>query len=662
MKLKQKMLTFIGLPVLLTIIILSVISYWQSRQIILEESKEVLKMEVQKYSSDIDTLMSEKIGYMEILKQNIENRLPDNDELMSTLTYLTDNVETANAFYIAFNDGPLLAGNGWVPGPDYVSSERPWFKKAVGKKAVVVSEPYIDAQTNETVITLSVEVVIDGKSIGVLAADMNLTELITMVQDIKLKESGKSFLMEDSGLVVIHQDFETGNNIFEAGDGKWKDVATNALEKKNQVLESNIDGKGLFYISAEIPDIDWTLVLSVPKDELFVSANKLGVFMLILGLASLFIIAAMIYWVATTVAKPVVRLSECINSMVEYDFTLTDQSPSVIYSKNKDEIGSISRALIQVKNTMREFMIQANEVADRVSASSQQLSATSEQSSHSVEGISRVFEDISKGAINQAEDMQKGAEAMDAMEEVLNENANVIENLNQISDGVYHANENGKIAIAELVDATGQSRDAAESVHQVIFNTNESAIQIESASDMIKSIADQTNLLALNAAIEAARVGEAGKGFAVVADEIRKLAEQSNTFTEEIKVIVNGLTDKTSKAVEIMNVVNKIMEKQTDKVENAKEQFEVISFELKKNRQTVERLNHTGEKLEKTRASLNEIIENLSALSEENAASAEEVSASIQEQSTSSTEISIASSHLADMAQELTDMISKFKV
>lgn len=131
-----------------------------------------------------------------------------------------------------------------------------------------------------------------------------------------------------------------------------------------------------------------------------------------------------------------------------------------------------------------------------------------------------------------------------------------------------------------LVAQTKRSDEAIRSVSEVILATDQSAGKIEAASQMIKSISDQTNLLALNAAIEAARAGDAGRGFAVVAEEIRKLAEQPNSFTDEIAKIIVDLASKTEKAVTEMEELMVIIQDQIQSVDVTNAKYSGISFAI----------------------------------------------------------------------------------
>ena len=661
MKLKNKMLFIIGTPILLAIILLTIVSYTYSRSLLVNESKETMLAYAGKYASDIETIISEKKVYVEASANTISKDQKRDKPLLDDLTYLVANVAGGQDFFVGFNDKTFVDGAGWVADASYDPSTRDWYKGAAGSDKTYISAPYLNA-LNSNVITLSRELKYGDKAVGVFGGDISMDEFETLIKGIKYKETGKAYLMNENGNFIIHDKYTLNDNISSVENGELSDISTKLSTSQPEFLSLKSDGVKRYYAIYPVKDTTWAVVLEAPEGEIIKASNQLALFMSIIGVVSILVLLVIIYLIANSVSTPIIKLSECIQGMVEYDFTLTDASPSVIYSKNRDEIGVISRALVTVKKTIQSIMVQITDIANQVSASSEELTASSEASAETSKNLSKTVEEISNGASMQADDMQKGAEAMQVMDGALNTNETIIETLNHTINEVSSAKEQGILTINQLISATQKLKDSAEHVHEVILNTNDRASQISSASNMIKSISDQTNLLALNAAIEAARAGEAGKGFAVVAEEIRKLAEQSNQFTEEIQEIVQGLTEKVTETVDIMETVGGTVAEQNDKVNETKELFHLISNELDKNMKEMKNLNASAKDLESTKNTLVGIIENLSALSEENAAATSEASDALNSQIYSAQDIASASSSLSDLAQNMIVMINKFKI
>lgn len=391
-------------------------------------------------------------------------------------------------------------------------------------------------------------------------------------------------------------------------------------------------------------------------------SSELARSIMLITLVSVAIALCFVLIIGRNISNPIIYLSKEIERLSRYDLTIDKNNNIEKFAGKRDEIGNISTSVVNLQENLRILVKDVLDTSHQVTSSSEDLSTTSEESSAASEEVAKAIEEIAKGASEQAVDTESATNKAFEIGKLMDLNKNYVAELNDANSDIDARKEEGFYILNELVKKTEESEAATKKIFKVIKDTEENAQKIENASGMIQSISDQTNLLALNASIEAARAGEAGKGFAVVASEIRKLAEQSNGFTEEIKEIIKKLKDATNESVTTIDHVGMIQEEQSKGVLDTREKFKMIAFAIETVKKNSKTIYNSEEKIAAKKDELLDIIGSLSAIAEQNAANTQQSSASIEEQTVGIEEIARSSEQLSYLAGELNTLVEKFKV
>ena len=488
-------------------------------------------------------------------------------------------------------------------------------------------------------------------------------EVQDLLKEISIngKESSYAYVVDLDGTMLYHPIAEKiGVSVENAVVKQMLSDIRDGKPQETSVYE--YDFRGAIKYAGIYPDVEhgFLLIISADKAEITSDIQSILLKTLLSTLIAFVICVVIALFCSAIITKPIKEMAEIADRFSTLDLRDDDRRERI--GQRRDEVGLLGRSIGGVREQFHAIVTEIKTQSNNIHTTAASLDEHTKETLNNIEQVERAVYEIAEGASSQAEDTQKATENVIRMGNMVEDTNQEVENLYLYANAMKQSGDDASKTLSDLEEINHKAKESIDLIYQQTNTTNESALKIREATELITFIAEQTNLLSLNASIEAARAGEQGRGFAVVASQIQKLAEQSNESARQIGEIITLLISDSGKAVDTMNEVMEIMEVQNKNIQQMGQQFEQLFAAIDKSNRGVGNIADRTKSLDEARVNVVDIVQNLTAIAEENAAGTQETSASVTEVNDIVSQISENVNQLRRIAEELEHRMEIFRL
>ncbi|XVU24045.1 methyl-accepting chemotaxis protein [Actinoplanes sp. CA-054009] len=220
------------------------------------------------------------------------------------------------------------------------------------------------------------------------------------------------------------------------------------------------------------------------------------------------------------------------------------------------------------------------QAAERIAAATAEISAQNAEATEASRQLMESMQQISAGAEEASGATQQSLAAMNQVEERVGRQEGATRQVAELSQALQNLLNDTRNGINNLLANVDNASTRQTASVVTITELEKQADEIGEIVKTVAHIADQTNLLALNAAIEAARARQHGKGFAVVADEVRTLAETSERSARQIRDLIDEVRESVTTIASGVQSSAETARGEVEKGKSITEQLETIRADM----------------------------------------------------------------------------------